>query len=188
MSSLPDSWMKSAPHASRCAETRARLPVASLTATTVSQLGQSRHRLDRDVGDRPRRDIIEDDRDPDLGDRGEMGVDPLLVGAIVIRRDVEGGACSNVLRHPRQVEGVGGIVGSAAGDDRHPARARPRRQARSAAAAPRRTASRPRPWSRTAPARRCLRRPASRQSLGIALHRLGPPQKGSQARESTRKT
>ncbi len=35
MSSLPESWMKSAPQAARCADTRARLPVASLTATTL---------------------------------------------------------------------------------------------------------------------------------------------------------
>src|SRR5437763_92935 len=33
MSSLPDSWMNSSPQASRWAETRPRLPVASLTAT-----------------------------------------------------------------------------------------------------------------------------------------------------------
>ena len=35
MSSLPDNWMKSRPQASRCAVTRARSPVASLTPTMV---------------------------------------------------------------------------------------------------------------------------------------------------------
>ena len=59
---------------------------------------------------------------PALGNCGKMGVDAVLVGAVVIRRDVERGVGAGIARAPSQLDRVGGVVRPAAGDHRDLAR------------------------------------------------------------------
>ena len=69
------------------------------------------------------RDVVEDDREPEVGDSREMAVEPFRIGLVVVRGDLErgvGAAHGDCGLGER--DGLGRGVRACAGDDRHLAR------------------------------------------------------------------
>ena len=155
MSSLPESWANSSPHASRCALTRPRLPVASLIPTTVGSSRISARRLDRDVRNRARRHVVDDDRQVRRFGRGaEVGGKPRLARLIVIRHDHERRVGAGILRgRAHLLDRRRGRIAAAAGDHRYAAVATLRPQSRRPGGVRLNPASRLRPSCRTGPVR-----------------------------------
>ncbi len=88
VASSPESWMKSGPMACALQADPVDLAGRVLDAGDVLQLEQPRHRLDRHVDHRARRDVVDDDRNADrVVDRLEVLVEPFLVGLVVVGRD-----------------------------------------------------------------------------------------------------
>ena len=190
MSSLPESWQKSSPQASRWAVTRARLPVASLTPTIVREFRDLGQGFDRYVGDGPRRYVVDDDRKRRcLGNRAEMGGDarPGSAGCNKARRPARRRRRLRLrLRSARWHAAVEllpqpAITGTRPFADLDGGRnhlamlvARKRRALAGRAARDQR--------------RCCLRRSASRRTREVCLHRHSCPKKVSPVPVSTRKT
>ena len=117
----------------------------------LRDLGQ---RLDRDVGDRARGHVVDDDRQRRcVGDGREMRGEPRLARLVVIRHDDQRGVGADVGGGADQLDRGGGRIAAAAGDHRHPALRDLARRARSPRDARRGSGSRSRRSSRTAPAR-----------------------------------
>ena len=86
--SSPESWLKSVPHRRALLRHAHHVGGRVLHAGDVLQLEQPRHRLDRHVDHRARRDVVDDDRNADgVVDRLEVLVHALLRRLVVIGRD-----------------------------------------------------------------------------------------------------
>ena len=84
----------------------------------VLQLRQLRHRLDRHVDDRARRNIVDDDRDADgIVDRLEMAIEAALVRLVVIGGDHENGVGAGRLGMAGELNRLDRVVRPGAGDD-----------------------------------------------------------------------
>ena len=166
MSSLPESWTKSVAAGERAGrETRARLPVASLTPTTLAMRRAA-------PSSRPRC------RSPSAPARcrARSGGRPLRRSRRNGRRSPPGWAgCNKAARASAasapaslaarvKLDRVGGVVGAAAGDDRHPAGRRLDADLDHPAMLGRSRASPIRRSCRRAQGRDSLRRSASRRS------------------------
>ena len=118
--SSPESWTNSGPMAWRCCETRPMFAVASFTPTMFLQLEEPRHRRDRHVDDRARRDVVDDDRDADrVVHRLEVLVEPFLGRLVVVGRDDEKRVGARLLGVLGELDRLGRVVGAGAGDHRH---------------------------------------------------------------------
>ena len=164
-------------------------PVASLMPTIRGMLRDRRQRFDRDVGHRPRRDVVDDDRQRRFfRDGGKVRGKPVLARLVVIRND---DAAPRWRRHRRRRGPSRSRPRSNSCRIRQspaPARWRPRRSGDDMAmllAAQRRDLRRS---CRTAPARCSLPRSASRPARRMCPRRHGHRKMASQAPESSRKT
>src|SRR2546428_4817393 len=71
-----------------------------------------------DVDDDPGRDVVDDDRPvADVGDRPEVLDDPTGGRLVVVRRDDEETVYTELVRFTRKVDGMGGGIGSGAGNN-----------------------------------------------------------------------
>ena len=81
-------------------------------------LGQPQERVGVDVRARPRRDVVDDDRQVALvGDRPEVRVEHPAVGPVVVRRDDQRGVGTELGRPAGRPDRGGGVVGAGPGDD-----------------------------------------------------------------------
>ena len=92
--------------------------VGLLDRDDVVDLAQRCEQRGTDVGDRPRGDVVEDQRQlgTACGDRLEMGLYAGLVGTVVIGGDDQAGVGTGVGGHLGQLDRVAGVVGAAAED------------------------------------------------------------------------
>ena len=93
-----------------------------LHADNVGDLRQARHRLDRNLHDRPAGDIVENDRNIDrFGDGRVVAIKPFLRRLVVIAGDGKHGVRADIFRVFGQRQCFGGRVRPRARDDRHAA-------------------------------------------------------------------
>src|SRR6266540_4040676 len=84
-------------------------------------LGEFDDRLRLDVDHDAARNVVDDDRlVADVGDGAEVLDDASGGGLVVVRRDDEEPVYTELVRFTREVDGVGGGIGTGAGDDGRP--------------------------------------------------------------------
>jgi hypothetical protein len=92
-----------------------------LDADDIGKFGQPLHCVDRHVDDATRRNIVDDDRNPDrVIDGLEVLVEPFLRRLVVIGRDHEDGVRAGLFSVERERDRFGRVVRAGARDDRNP--------------------------------------------------------------------
>ena len=127
---------------------------ACFTRHDVRDLGELGDEVGLQVDAAAAGDVVEDHRQADLGDGGDVAHDPGPRGAVVVGRDDQARVGAGLGREVREVHRVGRVVAAGAGHDAGAAAHLAHRQAVRGRPSRRRSAWTPRPWCRPSPGRR----------------------------------